>query len=367
MDVIIDDWLALGLSQGLGMRGYWRLIEVFKTPSQVLEYTPDQLVTRTGLRKSQVSGLASPESLRQLASEVQAEHSMYGAQVINFESPLYPSLLRQIADPPPVLYIHGNAELLNRLSLAIVGSRASTSYGRRVATHIASEVCRAGLCVVSGLAYGVDVHAHEGALAAGGDTVGVLGCGLDVVYPFQNRKTYDKIRKHGVLVSEYPLGTRPDSFRFPARNRIIAGMSAGVLVVEAAKKSGSLITAQMALDSGREVFAVPGQVDSVKSAGAHWLLQQGAKLVQSVDDILEELPNVKPLGSVGTTNSGAAIPSNLTKEEQSLLDILDVYPIAREEFFAKCTMPVEKISEILLLLELEDLVEILPGDMLRRV
>ena len=367
MDIIIDDWLALSLAQGLGLRGYWRLIEVFETPSKVLACTPDKLVARTGLRKSQVAGLASPESLRLLASEVRAKHILYGAQVVNFESPLYPSLLQQISDPPPVLYAHGNTDLLNRPSLAIVGSRASTSYGRRVASHIAGEVCRAGYCVVSGLAYGVDAQAHEGALAAGGDTVAVLGCGLDVVYPWQNRKIYDKIRNHGVLLSEYPLGTRPDSFRFPARNRIIAGMSAGVLVVEAAKKSGSLITAQMALDCGREVFAVPGQVDSVKSAGAHWLLQQGAKLVQSVEDILEELPDQKVLVATDNQNLGKVTPANLTEEEQTLLDALDVYPIAREVFYDQCGMPVEKISEILLLLELEDLVEILPGDMLRRV
>lgn len=366
MDVVLD-WVALSLSQGLGVRGYWYLLEKFKTPTEVLRHSPADLERLTGLRKNQLSGLASADDLRRQASEELVRLDSLGSQVLTFNSPDYPQLLKEIADPPPLLYVQGNISLLNSRSLAIVGSRASTSYGSRVASHLARELSRAGLSIVSGLALGIDTEAHQGALAVGGDTIAVLGCGLNVIYPWQNKKLYDSIREHGVLVTEYPLATRPDSFRFPARNRIIAGMSSGVLVVEAASKSGSLITAQLALDFGREVFAVPGQVDSMKSAGAHWLLQQGAKLVQTVDDVLSELPPLVCKSTFDATEDASSREIQLTEDEQKLLNYLDVYPVSREELLLKCEVSVEKLSEMLLALELEDLVEMLPGGMLRRV
>lgn len=366
MDVALD-WVALSFAQGLGVRGYWRLLEIFKTPTEVLKYSPAALEHRTGLKKNQLSGLGAPDGLRSQASEELLRLATLGAQVLTFNSSDYPQLLKEIADPPPLLYVHGNISLLNHQSLAIVGSRASTTYGRRVASHLARELSRAGMSIVSGLALGIDTEAHQGTLSVGGETVAVLGCGLDVSYPWQNKKLYDTIRKQGVLITEYPLGTRPDGFRFPARNRIIAGMSSGVLVVEAASKSGSLITAQLALDFGREVFAVPGQVDSVKSAGAHWLLQQGAKLVQVVEDILEELPAFVSSSKGDSVKEVAGSDIQLTEEEQKVLDHVDVYPVSRDELLLKCKVPVERLSEMLLTLELEDLVEILPGGMLRRV
>jgi DNA processing protein len=214
---------------------------------------------------------------------------------------------------------------------------------------------------------GIDGEAHNGALSAGGGTVAVLGCGLDVIYPAQNTKIFRSIRENGALVSEYPLMTRPEGFRFPARNRIIAGMSQGVVVVEAARKSGSLITAQFALDEGREVFAVPGQVDSFKSEGTHWLLKQGAKLVQTAEDILEELRPGKSfehndIPGKRVENSPALEPDALT-----LLNCLDAYACSRDELIAKSGMPVGRVNELLLFLELDGFIEVLPGDELRRV
>ena len=248
----------------------------------------------------------------------------------------------------------------------MVGSRAATEYGRRVAYLLAEQLAAAGIVVVSGLAMGIDARAHEGTLAADGETVGVLGCGLDITYPSQNRNLYNKIREKGTLVTEYPLGTRPEGFRFPARNRIIAGMSQGVVVVEAARKSGSLITAQLALDWGREVFAVPGRVDSFKSAGTHWLLKQGAKLVQTVEDILEEIQEFS--GAVAdrdTSASQAVLPKD--PEVLTLLACLDAYPCSRDDVILRTGLAAGRVNEILLLLELDGFVKILPTDEIQRL
>jgi DNA processing protein len=221
--------------------------------------------------------------------------------------------------------------------------------------------------VVSGLASGIDSEAHKGALSVQGATVGVLGCGLDVVYPRQNSGLYEQVRREGLLVSEYPLGTRPDGFRFPARNRIIAGLSKGVVVVEAAKKSGSLITAEMALEEGREVFAVPGQIDSFKSDGAHWLLQQGAKLVQSAEDILVELSCGMEETVPGERSQAGFSESGIDPEARELLQAIDVYPGSRNGLIAASGLGPAKVTELLLLLELEGLIEMLPGDEIRRI
>jgi DNA processing protein len=287
-----------------------------------------------------------------------------GIQLVTFDNQYYPELLRQINNPPPLLYLLGNSRLLSRPSVAIVGSRAATSYGKRVASLLARGLVENGVTVVSGMALGIDGAAHRGALDGSGATVGVLGCGLDVIYPRQHETLYREIRKQGLLISEYPVGTRPDGFRFPARNRIIAGLCLGVVVVEAAARSGSLITAGLALEEGREVFAVPGQVDSFKSKGTHWLLQQGAKLVQSVDDILEELAGVLgPLHPGDVAETAACSISDDGGGE--LLRHIDVYPMARDELIRCCGLDAGRVAELLLFLELEGLVEILPGNRVR--
>ena len=363
----IQDWIALSLVPGLGLNGYWRLIDCFHSPTGVLRASQKELHRVPGIQNRQIAGLVSRDTVLRAGREELEKLESGGAEALSFEDSSYPALLRQIADPPPVIYILGKKELLQGDAVAIVGSRAATVYGKRTAFSLAESLARFKVGVVSGLALGIDAEAHAGSLAAGGATVAVLGCGLDVVYPRQNSNLYRKISAHGVLVSEYPLGTRPEGFRFPARNRIIAGLSQGVVVVEAAKKSGSLITAQLALDYDREVFAVPGQVDSHKSAGAHWLLQQGAKLVLRAEDIVEELPGrIMSCGGDESAGKRGKVP-DLDPDTERLLNHIEPYPQTRDQLMKHSGLIPARLSELLLFLELEGLVEVLPGDKIRRV
>lgn len=361
------DWITLGLVPGLGIKGLWRLVSHFKSPRAVLMATPERLLEADGVTLKQINGLSAVDELRQRAEAELSELRRFGGLAICFDDPLYPPLLKNLYDPPPVLYTLGNPDLLYRPSVAIVGSRAATCYGRRVAFQLAGSLAQRGVTVISGLALGVDTESHKGCLDGGGFTVGVLGCGLDVVYPRQNQSLFKTIVKDGLLVSEYTLGTRPDGFRFPARNRIIAGIAEGVVVVEAARKSGSLITAQIALDAGREVFAVPGQIDSYKSEGTHWLLQQGAKLVQNTDDILTELGH-EGVGSLSNNQiSPGEIDLEIDPDALALLQLVEPYPQLRDELITKSGKSPGRVSELLLFLELEGLVEMIPGDQVRKV
>ena len=361
---LVIDWMPLSFVPGLGSKGIGQLVAHFGNPQKVFE-AGKQALRECGVRKNVLSSLHSPSSFLEQAHTLHKRLHASGADAVCLDDPLYPRSLKEIADPPPVLYVQGRMELLNSYCLAMVGSRAATAYGKRSSFVLAQGLASSGATVVSGVAAGIDSEAHRGALSVKGATIGVLGCGLDVVYPAQNRSLYEDIRREGLLVTEYPLGTKPDGYRFPARNRIIAGLSKGVVVVEAARKSGSLITAEMALDEGREVFAVPGQIDSFKSSGAHWLLQQGAKLVQSADDILVEF------GAVANVSVGGEdvppIHSVIDPETEELLKYIDVYPQSRNEIIAASALRPAKVTELLLLLELDGLVELLPGDEIRRI
>ena len=250
--------------------------------------------------------------------------------------------------------------------LPLIGSRAATEYGRRIAFRFAGELARESLVVISGAAYGIDAAAHRGALDAGGKTIAVLGCGLDVAYPKPHAPLLAEIGEKGLLLSEYPLGTKPDAYRFPARNRLISGLARGIVVVEATEKSGSLITAALALDQGREVMAVPGRVDSLKSGGSHWLIRQGAHLVRQVDDILEalcwsrqELP--------ATDSSPQRGGKVLSAAEGQLLQALDVYPLDIDSLARKTGLSIVELHGLLLQLELQGVVRQLPGQMYERV
>ena len=363
----ILDWVSMTFASGLGVSGYWRLVDHLGGPDRVLSASREELLRVPGVRAGQIAGFGDSGSLYRKGEQELYQLAQFGGKAIIPEDDAYPKSLRQTGDPPPVLYVYGRTELLNGCCLAIVGSRAASGYGRRVAFSLAARLAEASVTIVSGLAMGVDVEAHSGALSAAGGTVGVLGCGLDVVYPTQNAKIFRSIRENGALITEYPLGTRPEGFRFPARNRIIAGMSQGVVVVEAAKKSGSLITAQLALDEGREVFAVPGQVDSFKSEGTHWLLKQGAKLVQTAEDVLEELQSESPLGKVGFSGKRLDVSSALEPDAVILLNSLDSSACSRDELIMKSGFPTGRVNELLLFLELDGFVEILPGDAVRRL
>lgn len=363
----IVDSLTLSFIPGVGPVMFWRLVRHFGSPGDAIHASCKELKSVSGISTKNIEGFGKLDLYRQQAMKELRALEERGARAVNFTDPHYPELLRRISDPPPVLFVQGTLEILNRPAVAIVGSRAATSYGCRVSRSLAGALADNEFVVVSGLALGVDREAHVGALAVKGKTVAVLGCGLDIIYPRQNSSLFGDIGKHGALVTEYPLGTRPEGFRFPARNRIISGLSQGVVVVEAARKSGSLITAQLALDEGREVFAVPGQVNSSKSRGAHWLLQQGAKLVESADDIMEELYPLQAIekGEKGRKESGKI--KKLDPDAQLLLQYLDSYPCSRDHLVERMEMPVARVSELLLLLELEGIIEMLPGNQICRV
>lgn len=360
-------WMILSQIPGVGNATFWSLVEHFGSPENVLNRTTEELKKAGQIGKRQLQGFSQIKETKKSCLQQLRKLENIGGKFLTFADDHYPELLKQISDPPPVLYLRGDKGVLSTCCVAIVGSRASTTYGNRTAFGLAKNLGHAGVTIVSGLALGIDAESHRGALAAGGATIAVLGCGIDVVYPRQHTDLYKEIAEKGVVVSEYPLGTSPEGFRFPARNRIISGLSRGVVVVEAAKKSGSLITAQIALDEGREVYGVPGQVDSFKSEGVHWLLQQGAKLVQSENDILEDLNLTH-----SWTEKGGPLPGDLTSSvlepgAQKLLESIEAYPLAREIILQKSGLKVSEFSELLLLLELDGFIEILPGDEVRKL
>ena len=363
----LQSWLALHLVPGMGPVTCRRLVDHFGRPDEVLSASVSDLAAVCRLRQESLNALGDTvrQDLKSMATEEIGKAAKRNIAIIACDDPLYPSLLKNIHDPPVVLYVLGNPAVLNRKAIGIVGSRAATHYGRSIAENMANSLARQDFAIVSGMALGIDTAAHKGALAAEGITIAVLGCGLDIVYPPGNLKLYKDIAVTGALISEYPLGTPPDNFRFPARNRIISGLSLGVVVVEAAIRSGSLITASHALEQGREVFAVPGRIDSVKSAGTHTLLQQGAKLVHSIDDIVEEFHprgNLIDLDNSAHEDTEQELLDHLNSEEKALFRCLDVYPLTVDEIVRESGLTPQKTNELLLLLELKGVVQSLPGN-----
>ncbi|MBI4876229.1 MAG: DNA-protecting protein DprA [Acidobacteria bacterium] len=281
-------WLALRMAPSLGARKAGQLIEKFRTPQAVFRASVSALEAAgllPAVARSIASGCAFEDAVVQQEKLLAA-----GAAAIPITDPRYPPLLREIYDPPVVLFARGRLELLGSLMIAMVGTRRPTPYGTAVAERLAADLGRAGLTVASGMARGIDTAAHQGALSAEGGTVAVFGCGVDVIYPVENRRLAAELAGKGLLLSEFPMATPAYPQNFPIRNRIVSGMSLGVVVVEGAQYSGSAITARLALDQGREVFAVPGNITSKTSWGPNLLIKQGAKLVQEAGDVLEELP-----------------------------------------------------------------------------
>jgi DNA processing protein len=281
-------WIALRLVPGLGTRTAARLIERFRSPEAIFRASRTEL-EGAGLSGAVAQSIASGTTFEDAASQQQKMLDS-GAILVTIGDPRYPQPLREIFDPPILLYARGRVDLLQKLSLGVVGTRRPTPYGLAVAERIAGDLAHAGLAIVSGMARGIDAAAHKGALAHNGDTVAVLGCGVDVVYPSENKKLAADIAARGLIVSEFPMGAAAFPQNFPIRNRIISGLSLGVLVVEGAQYSGSAITAKLALDQGREVFAIPGNITSKLSWGPNLLIKQGARLVQDWNDVIAELP-----------------------------------------------------------------------------
>jgi len=363
-----EDWLTLSFLPGLGCTLINRLVRRLGTPGAVL---------RAGAAVDSVPGagprlvelLRDAQQCRAARQRARAELELLGRKkvvLLTPSSPEFPESLRAIPDSPVLLYCRGTLDWLTHPAVAIIGARTATDYGKRVAANLAAELAGQGIVTVSGAAYGIDAAAHRGALAAGGGTVAVLGCGIDVVYPRTHADLFRDIAGNGLLLTEYSLGTKPEGYRFPARNRIISGLTKGVVVVEATEKSGSLITARLALDQGREVFAVPGRIDSPKSAGAHRLIQQGAHLVQSVDDIFEGLSwRHGHLSGDRRGNAGETEPVSVG--EQVVLDCLDVYPRDIDTLVRLTGMALGEVHDLLLQLELRGLVRQMPGQQYERI
>ncbi|GAB6094616.1 DNA-processing protein DprA [Desulfatiferula olefinivorans] len=359
-------WLTLKSVPGIGNLLFKRLIDRFEQAGRVLSASPEDLATVPGISPRLARAITGHVIPGTLVRDTEAALSR-GCRILTLADPDYPSLLREIPDPPPVLYVRG--ALPDRPGLAVVGSRGASSYGLSNARHLSSGLAGAGLTVVSGLARGIDTAAHEGALAAGGPTVAVLGNGLSGIYPPENSRLADRIADNGALVSEFPFFTAPEPKNFPMRNRIISGMTLGTLVIEAAQKSGSLITARLAAEQNREVFAVPGSIRSFKSSGTHSLLKQGAKLVETLSDILEELPGIAqadphtpPFPETETPGLDVLKKKfSLDFNELSVLKVLDSYPVHIDDILERVSVEPGLLSGILLKLELLGLVDQSPG------
>jgi DNA processing protein len=281
-------WLALRMVPGLGTRRIGLLLDRLRTPQAIFRASATELEA-AGLTGAVARSVATGCSFDDAAAQQQKIREA-GAQLITLGDAFYPESLRRIFDPPPVLFIRGRAELLSSVCIGVVGTRHPTPYGVAATEKLAGDLARAGVTIVSGMARGIDTTAHKAALAVEGTTIAVLGCGVDIVYPSENRKLAAEIAAKGVIVSEFPMEATAFPQNFPIRNRVISGLSCGILVIEGAQYSGSAITARLAIDQGREVFAVPGNITSKMSWGPNLLIKQGAKLVQDWNDVVVDLP-----------------------------------------------------------------------------
>jgi DNA processing protein len=367
----LADWIALNMIRGIGPRTANQLIDRFGTPVQVFAASRLSL-EKAGIKPETIQELHDSEILEKANAEIERLEQL-GAIVITLEDDDYPPLLREIYDPPIALYVRGDLKrACARPCLAVVGSRRCSTYGVNAAQSLARDLAQNGLTIVSGLARGIDAAAHRGALEAGGLTIAVVGTGLEMTYPKEHKKLEDEIAASGVVISEFPLGTPPLPQNFPYRNRVLSGLCFGVLIVEAAEHSGSLITARMANEQGREVFAVPGNITSQTSFGTNFLIKDGAKLVQHWRDVVEELPrNVKenilgvdrPKRDSAQSNVQPMFETvALSDDERKLLDLLTAdAPSHIDQLLISSGMNSSDLMTALLGLEMKDRIRELPG------
>ncbi|MBD0371145.1 MAG: DNA-protecting protein DprA [Pyrinomonadaceae bacterium] len=368
------EWIALNMTPGVGPRAATKLLERFGSAESVFAATRAEL-EQLRLKPEAVESIMARDLFERAAVEIERTRSV-GADLLLLDDGVYPQLLREIFDPPITLYVKGEwAICLEQPCVAIVGSRRSSTYGQNSASMLARDLASRGITIISGLARGIDAAAHRGALEAGGRTVAVMGTGLDEVYPRDHRKLAEEIlEKGGALLSEFPLETPPARQNFPYRNRVISGLSLGVLVVEAAENSGSLITARLALEQGREVFAVPGNITSRNSFGTNYLIKgAGAKLVQQWQDIVAELPSeiAARLLPPETKRKGASVefdkqlelaPNDLSATEQSVWRLLSAdSPVHIDALAEETRLSVPELTGALLALEMRELIRQLPG------
>ena len=358
-------WLALRSIKGVGLVLFQRLLQAFGTPAAVFKTPEAELRSIRGMTPAIAQAILSFRDWDQVELQISRMQAQ-GIHILTPDDPHFPLRLKEIPYPPPYLFVRGRLKAPEGPAVALVGTRAASYYGLKAARRLANDLASRGVTVVSGLARGIDTAAHQGTLEARGQTWAVLGCGLDVVYPPENRELYRRIADQGALISEFPLGTPPEARNFPIRNRIISGLSYAVVVVEAGEKSGTHITVRYALDQGREIMAVPGPVDAPTSIGPHRLIQQGAKLVGDAADILAEFPVAAPEPK---TAAAAATPAHAPaatrpghfKVDDPILPFLGAEPVQLEELVQLSSLPAPEVMSRLTMLELQGLVRELPG------
>jgi len=365
-------WLALALTPGLGARTAGKLLREFGGPDEIFNASLTSLEAKQ-LPAAVAQTIHSRRPLSDAAREL-AQAQAAGCRLLTWDEPEYPARLREIYDPPPLLYVKGSVGLLNRHMISIVGARRPTPYGNQMAVRLAKDLADRGLVVVSGAARGIDASAHKGALAsANGATIGVLGCGIDVVYPKENKKIFEEIEQRGAIISEFPLGTFPAPQNFPIRNRIIAGIALGVVVVEGAQYSGSLITARLAMEFGREVYGVPGNATQPSSFGPNQLIKQGAKLVTGWEDVVEELPTpvraeLMPVENVSHAERATLVEETLGPTERPLYELLSLDEARHvDELVENSGLSSSEVLAALFDLELKGVVRQLPGKQFLKV
>ncbi len=353
-------WVSLSLIRGLGDESFRKLLQVFGEPDKIFSASHSALtqVVRTPVATAITSG---PDL--HLTQPTLAWLAQSGNHLVTLADADYPRGLLEMPDPPPLFYLKGRRDLFNRTAIAIVGSRNATHQGEANAENFACHLSQRGICIVSGLALGIDGAAHRGALQGTGSSIAVVGTGLDIVYPSRHRDLAHELAQHGALISEFPIGTPSRAQNFPRRNRLISGLSQGCLVVEAALKSGSLITARLAAEQGRDVFAIPGSIHSPLSKGCHLLIKQGAKLVESAQDILEELGTPDPLPSTETMPDVL----NLPPDEAQIMQCIGFDPVSIDSLASRSGLTSDRLSAILLIMELAGQVASLPGGMVQRI
>lgn len=355
-------WFRLKSTPGVGNLIYKRLIDVFHSPESAIHAPRQSLLQVEGLSNRLVSAIKRhtlPESVKKELERVQQK----GFRILTLTDTDYPALLLEIPDPPPCLYVYGCISATQK-NISIVGSRNATQYGLAATQRLGRDLASFGMTIVSGMARGIDTAAHEGALMVHGKTIAVLGSGLDRIYPRENETLFHRIAETGAVISEFPLNAEPAAHHFPMRNRVISGLSLGTVIVEATLRSGSLITARLAAEQNREVFAVPGSINSFKSTGTHTLIKQGAKLVEQAGDIMEEIshqidhPASKDSNVTGVNR---APKPPLSPLETSVFHALEHYPLHIDELIRKLDMAPSDLSSTLLSLELKGVVQQDPG------
>lgn len=366
------EWLALRSVRGVGNVSFRMLLERFDSPQAVFAASVARL-TDAGFQPAVARAIVSFDQWGAVDAELE-QIVRAGVRLVTQADSEYPKNLTHIHDPPPFVYIRGSLEPQDQVAVAIVGARSASPYGRDVTRQLARDLAHRRVTVVSGLARGIDAEAHRAALEAGGRTIGVLGSGLDVLYPSEHRRLAQDMTQHGAVISEFALGSQPEAGNFPYRNRVISGLSLGTVVIEATEKSGSLITARCALEQNREVFAVPGHITASRSRGPHDLIKQGAKLVEGVEDILVEIAPAVPARAEAQDGTGAvsgqpglSAIAALEPDEELLVKLFDGEPLHVNVLIARSGLGPARVLEVLLGLELKGMVSQLPGTHFTRV